>query len=215
MSVQLPNGVVISLATTYAAADTVSAISNANPGVVTSNAHGLNDGDIVEMTSGWSRLNDRIVRVDSPAANTFNLEGIDTSNTTSYPVGTGTGTARAVSAWQQIQQILTSTTNGGEMQFSTYSFLEQDFETQIPTQSSPMTIELSIADDPALAGYIALKEAAEARDKRAIRLQMPNGSVLYANGYVSFNETPTMTKNEVMAVRATINLTARPTRYTS
>jgi len=37
--------------------------------------------------------------------------------------------------------------------------------------------------------------------------------VLLYNGYVSFNETPSMTKGEVMGVQATFSLLSRPVRY--
>lgn len=215
MSVSLPNGVTLALATAYGVAKNVTAVTNYDPAQVTSNSHGFSDGDFIEVTSGWAKLNQRVVRVDNSAANTFDLEGIDTSSVTSYPAGTGTGTARKITAFTQVTQVLDVTTAGGEMQFTTYSFLEQDFETQLPTQASPQTITINVADDPTLNGYIALKEAAEARDIRALKVTFPNGAVLVYNGYVSFNETPSMTKNEVMAVTATFSLLSRPVRYAS
>jgi hypothetical protein len=95
------------------------------------------------------------------------------------------------------------------------SFLEQNFETQIPTVTSAMSISIGIADDPSLSGYIALKAAADQRAIRALRLQLPDGSFILYNGYVSFNETPTVTKGQVMQVKATLSLLARPVRYAS
>lgn len=213
MAVSLPNGVTIALATTYGSAKTVSAITNATPGVASSTAHGFSDGDYVEVTSGWSRLNNRIVRVDAPTTDAFNVEGIDTSSTTLYPAGTGTGSARKISAWTQISQVLELSTSGGDMQFATYSFLEQDFESQLPTQASAMSMTISVADDPTLAGYIALAAAAETRALVGLKATMPNGSVILYNGYVSFNTTPSMTKGSVMACQATFSLQGKPVRY--
>lgn len=213
MAVSLPNGVTFAIATTYGSAKTISAITNADPGVASSTAHGFSDGDYVEMTSGWSRLNNRIVRVDSPTTDAFNVEGINTTSTTNYPVGTGTGSAREITAWTQISQIMELSTSGGEMQFTSYSFLEQDFESQLPTQTSAMTITMGIADDPSLPGYAALKAVADTRNLVGLKATMPNGSVILYNGYVSFNETPTMTKNSVMVVNATFSLQGKPVRY--
>lgn len=213
MSVSLPNGVLLSLATTYASAVTVTALTNANPAVATSTGHGYSNGDILEITSGWSRLNNRLVRVAGVTANTFNLEGIDATSTTLYPAGTGTGTARKITAFTQISQILELTSSGGEMQFVTYSFLEQDFETQLPTQSSPQNLSVTIADDQTLAGYIAMKAAAQTRSLTGLRAQLPNGSVLYYNGYVNFDETPSMTKNQLMGCKGGFSLQGRPVRY--
>jgi hypothetical protein len=215
MAVQLPNGVTMAIATALAAPITITAVTNANPAVATATAHGLSNGDIVVVTSGWSRLNNRVLRVSGSAANTFNYEGYDSSSTATHPIGTGIGTVTKITTLTQITQVLETTSSGGEMQFATFSFLENDFETQLPTQASAQSISMTIADDPSLAGYIARKNAAVTRALTALRLQMPNGSVLYYNGYISFDETPTMTKNQVMSVSSTFSLAGRPIRYAS
>ena len=149
------------------------------------------------------------------SGSTLSYEGIDTSSTTVYPAGSGTGSVRAISAWTQISQVLDLSTSGGDMQFATYSFLEQDFESQIPTQASPMSINITIADDASLAGYIALKAAAISRALTGLKATLPDSSVIVYNGYVSLNETPTMTKNQIMGVRATFSLMNTPIRYAS
>lgn len=215
MAAKLPDGAIVSLATTYASAITITAVTNANPGVASATAHGLANGDLVYVVSGWSNLNNRIVRVASSAANTFALEGIDTSSTTLYPAGSGTGTVTKISAFTQVTQIMGFTTSGGDQQFANYSFLEQNFETQIPTIFSAQSISIDIADDPTLAGYIALKAASDARATRALKLAMPDGSFVLYQGYVSFNETPTLNKGQVMQVKATFSLQSRPVRYAS
>jgi len=213
MAVSLPNGVLLSLATSYGPAVTVTGITNANPGVATATAHGFTNGDILEVTSGWSRLNNRLVRVAGVTANTFNVEGIDSSNTTLYPAGTGGGSVRKILTWTQISQILELTSSGGEMQYVNYSFLEQDFETQLPTQSSPQTLSMTIADDQSLPGFIAMKAVAQTRALTGLRATLPNGSVLFYNGYVNLDETPSMTKNQVMGCRGGFSLQSRPVRY--
>lgn len=215
MAARLPDGAVVSIATTYGTSKTVSAVTNANPGVATSTAHGMANGDIVAVTSGWSNLNNRIVRLAGVAANNFNLDGVDTSSTTLYPAGSGTGSVLPITAFTQITQIMGFSTSGGDQQFATFSFLEQNFETQIPTVFSAQTLSLDIADDPALAGYQALKAASDARAIRALKIAMPDGSFILYQGYVSFNETPTVTKGQVMQVKATFSLLSRPVRYAS
>lgn len=215
MAARLPDGAIVSLATTYGTAKTVSGISNANPGVATSTAHGLANGALVSVTSGWSNLNNRVVRVAGSATNTFNLDGIDTTSVTQYPAGSGGGSVQEITGFTQIGQIMGFSTSGGEQQFATFSFLEQNFDTQIPTTLSAQSITLDIADDPTLPGYQALKAASDARAVRALRLSMPDGSFILYQGYVSFNETPTVTKGSVMQVRATFSLLGRPVRYAS
>ena len=215
MAAKLPDGSIVSLATTMGSAKTVSAITNANPGVATSTSHGFTDGDIVIMSSGWSNLNNRVVRVTGSATNTFNLEGLDTSSTTLFPAASGTGTATEVTAFTQISQIMNFSTSGGDQQFTNYSFLEQNFDTQIPTTFSAQSISIDIADDPSLAGYIALKAASDARAVRCLKIALPDSSVIYYYGYVTLNETPTVSKGQVMLVKATFSLLGRPVRYAS
>lgn len=215
MAVSLPNGITVALQTAIGSAITVTALTNANPAVATATAHGLSNGDIVVVTSGWAKLNNRVVRVANVTANTFELEGYDTSSTTDYPAGSGTGSVKEVTTFTQITQILDCQTSGGDMQFTNYSFLEQDFETQLPTQASPQTITVQIADDPSQTGYINMKAAAEARANRALKITFPSGAIAFYHGYVGFNETPSMTKNQVMSVTGTFSLMARPVRYAS
>ena len=215
MAARLPDGAIVSLATTYGTAKTVSAITNANPGVATSTSHGFSNGSILTMVSGWSNLNNRVVRVAGAATNAFNLDGIDTSSTTLYPAASGTGTAQEITAFTQITQIMNFSTSGGDQQFANFSFLEQNFETQIPTIFSAQSIAIDIADDPSLAGYIALKAASDARAIRALKLAMPDGSFILYQGYVTLNETPTVSKGAVMTVKATFSLQSRPVRYAS
>lgn len=214
MSVRLPNGAIFSVASAYGAPKTVSALTNAKPPVATSTAHGLADGAIVEVASGWSNMDGRVARIDAPSTDSFSLENFDTLDTTKFPAGTGAGSVRAVSAWQQISQVLESSSSGGEQQFYNYSFLEDNGdEKQIPTIRSARSITLTIADDDSLPQYAVLQAASEDRLPRAVRFQLPSGSVIYFRAYVAFSPMPTTTKNQAMALTVTLSLTGEPTRY--
>lgn len=215
MSLRLPDGATISIATTYGAAKTVSAVTNANPAVATSAAHGLVNATLVEVTSGWNKINNSIRRIANSVAGAFDFEGLDATDTAKYPAGGGIGSVRAITAFQQIQQIIGLSTTGGEQQYANTKLLENDFETQLPTYFSAQSLTLDIADDPSLPGYIALKAASDAGTQRAIKLQLKDGSFLLYNGIVSLNETPSLNAGEVMKVVATIALQGRPVRYAS
>lgn len=215
MAAKLPDGSIVSLAATYDSPDTVSAITNAATGVATATSHGMSNGDFAWMVSGWSNLNNKVIRLANVAASAFDVEGINTTSTTLYPAGSGTGTATKIATWVQISQIMGFTTSGGDQQFVNYSFLEQNFETQIPTIFSAQSITIDIADDATLAGYVALKAASDARAVRALKIVLPDGSIILYNGYVSLNETPTVSKGQIMQVKATFSLLNRPVRYAS
>lgn len=165
------------------------------------------------LTSGWPRLSGRIARADAVSGNDVTLEDIDTSNSTRYPAGTGTGNVREVTTWTQIAQVLEFATSGGEQQFLTYEFLEEDVQRQIPTVKTPVGATLSIADDTDLPHYAVLAAADEDRQPRAIRIVLPSGDTIFYNAYVTLNKTPILTKNELMALQVTLSLVSEPTRY--
>lgn len=215
MAVQLPNGSLVAIASGYGSPVTVTAISNAAAGVATAAAHGLSDGDIIEVTSGWSRLTDKVLRVDNSTTGTFELEGINTTSTSVYAPGGGAGSVREITGWTQLAQILTSASQGGEQQFLTYQFLEADAEKRIPTFKSAAGITFSIAYDPDLPGYQLVQAANDDRQQRAVRITLADGSLLYYNAYISLGTIPSLDVNQLMAVEVTLSLLNEPVRYAS
>jgi hypothetical protein len=81
-------------------AQNITGITNANPAVVTINAHGYSNGDHVDIYSvgGTTELNNRRFKVANVAANTFELQDLhgNNINSTSYGVYTSGGTAAKV-----------------------------------------------------------------------------------------------------------------------
>jgi hypothetical protein len=213
MAVSLPNGALISIANSYGNAVTITAISNAATAVATAAAHGFATGDFVEVTSGWSRLTNKVVKVGVVTAGTFELLGVDSTLTSIYQAGSGIGSARKVNGYTQLSQILSSSSNGGEQQFTSFQFLEADAEKRIPTFKSAAGLAFSVADDVTQPGYIVAKQANDDRLPRAVKATLPSGSVISYNAYISINLTPSMTVNEIMASECTMSLLAEPMRY--
>lgn len=213
MAVSLPNGALISIANGYGSVEAMSAISNANPAVATATAHGFTTGDFVEITSGWSRLTGKVVKVGVVTTDTFQLLGVDSTLTSIYPAGSGGGSVRKVTAYTQLAQILTSASSGGDQQFLTYQFLEADAQKQIPTFKNAAGLTFTVADDPAQPGYVVAAEANDDRLPRAVKATLPNGSVISYNAYISVNKTPSMTVNQLMDFQVTMSLLAEPVRY--
>lgn len=213
-AVQLPNGSILEIAASYGPVTDVDSLSNADPAVAgVSASHAIATADFFEITSGWSRITDRVFRAGTVAANNVPLEGLDATDTTDFPAGQGIGTLREILTWTQLQQILELTTDGGEQNFLTYQFLEADAQKRIPTFKAPSGMTISVADDPSLAGYILAEEANDDREPRAIRITFPNGSILLLNAFVTLNKTPRMTINELMAVDITLSFLGEPVRY--
>lgn len=83
----------------------ISAITKANPAVVTCNSHGFTNGQLVYITGceGMTEVNDKGFTVANATTDTFELSGI---NSTSYGTYTSGGTVRR--PWNTFQGVLTS-----------------------------------------------------------------------------------------------------------
>lgn len=213
MAFQLPNGSTFDFAKTYGTPVTVTSISNANPAVVTAAGHGLSDGDIVAITSGWVRLTGRAFRVIDSDAGTFALEGVDATDTTRYPVGTSAGEVKEVTEWVNIPQITEVASSGGEQQFYQFGFLEEDEDRQIPTTKSPSVLTLTVADDPSQPFVPVVEAADEKKEQRIQRLNLVNGDIILYNSIASITNTPTLTRNQLMVRTITLAQQGRVTRY--
>lgn len=215
MAISLPNGALVAIASGYSAATaTFTSVSNAAPpAVLVTNTFAT--GDFVEVTSAWSRLTNKIVRLASASGTGFSLEGVDTSLTTIYPAAGGLGTARKVTGWTQLSQILSSSSDGGTQNFLEYQLLEGDSQKRIPTVKTASGMTFSVADDPTLAGYILASQANDDRLPRAVRITLPSGAVILYNAFISLNKVPSLTVNELMAVEVTMSMLAEPVRYIS
>jgi hypothetical protein len=106
MAVIAAQGLQLSIASAFGSQFTISALTNASEGVATLSAsHGVTVGDLIEITSGWKRLNQRVVRAKTVATNDVTLESVNTTSTTDYPAGEGVGTGREITTWTSISQL--------------------------------------------------------------------------------------------------------------
>lgn len=212
MAAKLPDGSQLAIASAYAAAKSVTAITNAAAPSVSATGHGLLVGDFVEITSGWGEVNGRIFKVASSTTDAFTIAGIDTTDVTKFPVGSSAGSVRKISTWTQVMQVLMFETQGGEQQFVNFSFMEEDFERQLPSIMSAMSLRIGLADDPTLPGYIAMKAASDTRAMTGYKLALRDGGNILYNGITSVNETPTTSKGQVMIINATVALQGKAVR---
>lgn len=215
MAVSLPNGTTYQLAATYATALNVTAASNAAEASLTV-TNTLTVGDYVEyLTSGWSKANNRIFRVKTATGTTLVLEGLDTTSVTLFPAGAGTGTIRKVLTWTSISQVISCDSSGGDPKYANYEFMENDSETSIPSGFNAQTLAMVIGDDPSLPHHAALKAATEGKAPRVLKAALPAGGFILYNAYVAFDESPTLSKGQIMSVKCGYALLGRPVRYAS
>jgi hypothetical protein len=216
MAITLAVGTTVEIASTYGAVKAMSALSNDNPGVATLEAsHGILLGDYFEVTSGWQRLTNRVVRAGTVSTNDVELEGVNTTSTTRYPAGTGTGSVREITAWQQIGQLSRDLqVSGGDQQFGDITTLTDVIDQQIPTRRSPVEITLPLFFDPTLTYYAIVAAAAETATLTAIRFVYPNGVIVVGNAYWSQLEFPTI-EDSTLRGRIDVALRGLSTLYTS
>ncbi|MBA1200372.1 phage tail protein [Pseudomonas capeferrum] len=209
----LPNGAVLEIAGALGNPVAFSALTNAAPPVATSAGHTLENDDILLVNSGWSLANDRAVRVTNATADTFALGGLDTSSLDKYTAGVGAGAVVPVSNWAQISRVTAFTSSGGEQQYLTVGYLEDDDDRQFPTNRNPITLAITVEDQPS-APYVGLIEAyGDAKTLTVVRLKLPGGDQILYPGYVSITSTPTMERNNLMTRTINIALSGLPLRY--
>ena len=215
MSFYFPEGSKFYFSSTFASPKTVTAVTNASPAVASSTSHGYVDGDIVLFSSGWEDATDCVFKVDQQSADTFQLLGLDATNTNFYPAGSGTGTTKAVSVWTEIPQLLDVTTNGGDVRYTTVELLAKRNGINVPTGFNAMSVSMTLAHDPSNANYQTMLGLARTLSPVAFKVVMSGGAVGYAYGYLSASEMPSMTRNQVNSVNAAITFLGRFITYTS
>jgi hypothetical protein len=173
MAVKPPNGATFEHAATYAVPLAFSAISNAYEAVCTVVGATLVVGDILLVASGWTALNNKVVRVKAATATAITLEAIDTTDTAVYPAGSGVGSLKKVLTWVKIPQITDFAFSGGEQNYADVAFLDSQKGFQIPTDKSAASMAITVADDPTLP-YVPVVTAADtARTIQAARMNLP------------------------------------------
>lgn len=216
MSITLSTGAIFAIAKTYGSVVTMSAITNAAEAVSTLGAgHGVVVGDYLEVTSGWGRLNGRIVRVKTVATNDITFEGINTTSTTVYPAGTGTGSIRRITAWTNLSQVQEISSSGGDLQFADITAIDDVVAKQMPTIRAPVQMTLTTFDDPTLAWYADVAAADEARTPYGLRISSPNGSKLVANAFWGLQRVPQLATNQPAKTQIGLTYAAEPVRYTT
>ena len=210
-----PNGTTFSVSTALGAAVPFTAITNAAPPVCSATSPPT-DNTIGLISSGWAALNDRVAQTTGMVASTsFELEGIDTTDTVKYPAGQGAGAFTPVSTWVTLSQVTNVQKSGGTQQFYKWQYAEDPSSTQKqrPTFKDAKTLTLTLDYDPALAWYDALTAADAKQEIVVLKAVLPSGDTLYYAVYPSFDADPSMDLNKNMDNTATFSLVSPLTRY--
>ena len=209
----LPSGTLMSVATAFAAAKTVSSISNAAEASVSCTAHGYSIGDIVQSYSGWGRLNRRAVKVKSVTTDAFVAEAIDTTNLEFFPSGSGGGTVRKVSTFTLISKYLNPNQSGGDPKPVTVRFMDEDTETTLNDGFTAVQESFEVdADQFGTGAYNALRTLSDVQTDTILKKTLKSGSVIFTPCTIALNENP-KTGSEILTNMVSVSGNGRITRY--
>ncbi len=210
----LPNGTLFSVASAFASPKVVTAISNASEAVVSCTAHGYSAGDIVQIYSGWGRLNRRAVRVKTPTTNDFVAEGIDTQNLEFFPAGSGVGTVRKVATFTLISKYLNPNQSGGDPKNVQVRFGDEDVDTNLNDGFNAVTETFEIdADQYGTGGYTTLRSLSEVQSDTLFKKTLKSGAVIFTPCTIALNENPRISQGSILTNVVSINGNGRVTRY--
>lgn len=213
MALFFPEGSSQQFSQTFAAAKTITALSNANPAVATSTAHGYLTGDEILLTTAWEDATDTVYKVEVVDANSFRILGLNTVDLNFYPAGTGTGTAQKISGWTAIPQVLTISGSGGDARFTDVQLLAKRNAIKVPTGFNATSVTLSLAHDSTQAAYITMVDISRSLRKVGFKQVISGGAVTYGYGYLSVSEMPKLNSNQVNTVDAAMALLGRSISY--
>lgn len=213
MAYYFPEGSKFYYSTTFAAAKTITGLTNASPAVATSVAHGYADNDEILVASGWDDVNDSVYKIDQLTADTFSLVDLDTLDTNFFPAGTGIGSAYKISAWTEIPQILSIANQGGDPKFATVSPLARRNAINVPIGFNPESLTLTLGHDPANATYKAMLGIGRVRTKCAFKQVIPGGLITYGYGYMSTSQRANMNSGNANTVSCALTILGTSMSY--
>lgn len=214
MAYAFPEGSKFYFSNTFAAAKTLSAMTNANPTVATSTAHGYITNDELMLESGWEDATDTVFKATQLTVDTFNLLGLDTTDTVFYvPGGGANSTTKKISGWAEIPQVLTIASSGGDPRYATINPLSRRSGINVPTGFNPTSITLTLGHDPANATYITMLGISRKLSPVAFKMVLGGGSTTYGYGYMAVSEMPTLNTNQANQVTCALTLLGRAISY--
>lgn len=214
MAWSFPEGAKFFFSNTLGSAKTVSAITNANPAVATSTAHGFVDNDEILLVSPWEDATETVYKINQLTADTFELLGLDTTDLNWFSAGGGANSeAYKVSSWVEIPQVLSISTSGGDPRFTTISPLAKRNSINVPTGFNAASIQLTLGHDAASANYQTMLNISRRLSKVAFKMVLSGGATSYGYGYMAVSEVPSLNVNQANQVTAALTMLGRTLSY--
>lgn len=203
----------VSMQSAIATAKTISGITKADPGVVSATAHGYSNGDIIYLeVNGMYQLNERVARVASVTTDTFELEGIDTTDFDTFT----SGTCQKVTLGTSIVTATSVSASGGEFDMIDTTTIHDNAKKQQPGLPSAISFNMEHIWDSSDTGQIAMKAASDAQSMRVFKFQFgTGGKIIYFAGYVGFTNLPGGQAQDKITTNSVFTMNGFPTYYSS
>lgn len=163
--------------------DPITAVTKANPAVVTEVGHGRADGDVVTINGvvGMVELNGGVYIIDVLTADTYALVGVDSTGYATYASG-GEVNGATFSNFCELTAYNRSGGSSPEIDATTLCSTSSEFELGLPDSG---TTQLDFNFAPRTAIQIALTALDASKALTAIRIVLPNnGGVMTQLGFV-------------------------------
>lgn len=204
--------VAVAVQTALAAAKTITAISKASPAVASSVAHGFTNGQEIKLeVAGMLECNNMVVRAAGVTADTFQLEGIDSTLFNTFT----SGTAQLITFGASASTIQDVNSSGGEAKAIDVTTIHDDTDKEIPGSKSALSYSFGNLWDPADAALIELKKADNVKGTRSIRMSFSSGAKVYFDCYPSASMAPGGSKGAAVSTQTSFKLTGPVTSYAS
>lgn len=209
MTIKTNSGLKLFMESAIATAKTISGITKAAPGVVSSTAHGFTNNDIVLLeVQGMVELNGRLFKVVNVAADTFQLAGVDGTtgiDTTLYNTFSS-GTVKKVTLGTSITGVQEFTFSGGDIKTVDTTTVNDLVDTQIVVGAAAQAADLTMQWDPSSAAQQAMIAAFQTRANKGFKVMWPDGAFVLWYGTVGYTGAPGGGKQGVTTSPAKITM---------
>jgi hypothetical protein len=166
----------VEIAATYSTAKVVTAVTLANPGVATSSAHGMANDTVgyFSTVGGMAQIENQACRVKNQATNTFELQGLNTTNYSAFT----SGNFIPVATWATLAESTSYDIGGGaadKLDVTTLlDIVKKEEQGLLPVSNVTMNV---IAQDTPSSAMQLLESAVQVQGAVVVRITLPNGAV--------------------------------------
>lgn len=169
------NGSQFKVQTSLTGNQPLTGITQADPGVVSSAAHGNVTGDVVKLnvTAGMTELDDKLFVVDNETTDTYELAGTDTSGYTAFSAVSPNDYAQRVvfSSFCELTGVNQQDAGADTIEVSTICSDAKEFEQGL-SDSGTLTVDYNWAGNETV--QAALSAAKLSGDQVAFKIVFPN-----------------------------------------